>query len=341
MASKHKSATEVTIASTQEETALHRFVRSYWKTGVLVAVAITAGILFRVWSSQKTQASDDASWDRLRQDVSFGSGFFGAINTPDGSTLSIAAEALKDEKAGPWAKVLEVSRHVEDGDFDGARSALGQLENQWSDHPLVTAAYRFEEGGEVQTIVTHLRERMSALEAWEGKNAHLFQNPPLPEGSPRVRVETSAGNIVLGLDQERAPRHAENFLKHCREGFYDGTLFHRVISGFMIQGGDPNTRDGEPDTWGLGGTDYKLDPEFSELSHFPMVLAAAKSPGDTQSNGSQFFITTGAAHHLDGQHTVYGKVLEGESIVRQIESGAVVGDRPQDPVEILSTTVLP
>ena len=110
----------------------------------------------------------------------------------------------------------------------------------------------------------------------------------------------------------------------------------------MIQGGDPNSREGDPATWGSGGPGYKIPAEITELRHFEGVLAAAKQGGETESSGSQFYITTGAPHHLDGQHTVFGALLEGEAVVGEIENGSLVEgtDRPQDPVVIESAEVL-
>jgi cyclophilin family peptidyl-prolyl cis-trans isomerase len=144
------------------------------------------------------------------------------------------------------------------------------------------------------------------------------------------------------LYAELAPKHVENFVKLCREGFYNGTKFHRVMRGFMIQGGDPNSREGAPETWGAGGPDYKVAHEESGLAHFAGYLSAAKKTGEKESSGSQFFITTGDAHHLDGQHVVFGKVLDGLDVVGTIESSAVVEgtDRPVNPVSIQTVEIL-
>jgi cyclophilin family peptidyl-prolyl cis-trans isomerase len=175
-----------------------------------------------------------------------------------------------------------------------------------------------------------------------GERPHWFQNPALPEGSPRVRLETSVGSIELGLYEDRAPGHVANFLRLVDEGFFEGIKFHRVIPDFMIQSGDPNTRDMDPATWGQGGPGYKLDAEHSDLRHVRGALAAAKMGADIQSSGSQFYITTGTPHHLDGQHTVFGGVISGWDTIQRIEQAPRVEgtDRPREPVSIVRATRL-
>ena len=146
---------------------------------------------------------------------------------------------------------------------------------------------------------------------------------------------------MVGLYSDRAPKHTENFLKLCREDFYKGTKFHRVVRGSVVQGGDPNSISGDPDTWGSGGLPNAIEPENDpRLRHFKGALAAWRAPGETRSNGSQFLITTTDQNEMDGQTVVFGIVLDGFQTLEAIESGAVVGDRPQDPATIESVEVL-
>ena len=169
----------------------------------------------------------------------------------------------------------------------------------------------------------------------------LFSNPALPADAPRVRLNTSKGPIVVGLYVDRAPKHAENFLELCRKGFYNGTKFHRVVRGSLIQGGDPNSISGEPESWGQGGPGNSLEVETDpRLRHFKGALVAWKAPGETRSHGSQFFLTTADQNQMDGQTVVFGIVVDGFSTIEAIESGAVVEDRPQDPATVESTEVL-
>ena len=332
----HKAPTEITIASTRDETAFRDFVQRYWKLGVLLAVVASFAVLARVWLASKEEGSADESWDRLRAEVQLSP----TLNLPEPSVLARLSDELSDDQAGPWAKALEVSRLLQDNRFGDAREALAQLQSAWPDHPLASLVLTLDDDGLTATLPEHVTAQLDAMEAWEDQSSWLFENPPLPPDAPRVRIDTTAGPIVVGLYVEQAPKHCENFLSLCRSGFYDNTKFHRVVSGFMIQGGDPNSIDGDPSTWGQGGPEEQVDPELSELSHFPYVLAAAKKSGDTKSSGSQFYITTAEAHHLDGQHTVFGALIEGKLTVTAIEHGNVSGERPTDPVSIRSTEVL-
>ncbi|HLP17573.1 MAG TPA: peptidylprolyl isomerase [Bacteroidota bacterium] len=149
-----------------------------------------------------------------------------------------------------------------------------------------------------------------------------------------VILETSLGNITILLDGKHAPLHTANFVKLAKQGFYDGTTFHRVIPGFMIQGGDPNSRDEDRSTHGIGGPNYKIDAEIG-LKHGRGVIAAARQ-GDQvnpkrQSSGSQFYITVVPTPHLDGQYSVFGKVTDGMDVVDAI--AAVKRDARDNPIE--------
>lgn len=336
MASKHKAPTAVTIASTEAESDFQEFVQRHWKTGLTIFLAAAAGVLLLQYRRSQSRAAVDASWDRLGEVVSFQ----GMAQPQSPQALADMARELDGKDAAPWAKALEVGAFLREDDFQGAQTALNELETGWPQHDLVRLPW--PDGlGETAPLPQQLRSRIEAMKAWEEAHPSLRENPPLPEDAPRVQLTTSAGNIVLGLYSDKAPRHVENFLKLCRAGYYDGTRFHRVIAGFMVQGGDPNSRNADaPETWGLGGPDEKIPAELTDLKHFPYVLAAAKTGADVDSSGSQFYVTLAAAHHLDGQHTVFGKVLEGQDVVDAIGAGSVTGDRPDEPVVIESTQVL-
>jgi len=149
-----------------------------------------------------------------------------------------------------------------------------------------------------------------------------------------VVIETSMGNITVQLADDKAPKHASNFRKLAKEGFYAGTTFHRVIPDFMIQGGDPNSKDNDRLNDGLGGPGYTIDAEIG-LLHDRGVIAAARQ-GDQinperRSNGSQFYITVAPAHYLDGQYSVFGKVVKGMDVVDKI--AAVPRDRNDNPID--------
>jgi len=129
---------------------------------------------------------------------------------------------------------------------------------------------------------------------------------------PVVILETNLGEIVIGFFPNDAPNHIQNFIKLSLSGFYDGTIFHRVIPGFMIQGGDPNTISGDPSTWGQGGPTERVDAEFNTIKHNRGIVSMARS-ADPNSGGSQFFIIHKDSNFLDEQYTVFGRIVTEES----------------------------
>ncbi len=136
-------------------------------------------------------------------------------------------------------------------------------------------------------------------------------------------LKTSAGEMTVEFWPEVAPKTVENFKKLAREGFYDGTAFHRIIKGFMIQGGDPNTKDlANESMYGSGGPGYKIPAEFNERPHVRGVLSMARS-ADPNSGGSQFFICLGTASSLDRQYTAFGKLIKGLDVLDKIGSTPV------------------
>src|SRR5262249_46930184 len=151
----------------------------------------------------------------------------------------------------------------------------------------------------------------------------------------QLEFDTSAGKITLDMAAEVAPGHVANMLGLAKIGYYDGLIFHRIIKGFMIQGGCPEGT-------GFGGPGYMIKAEFNKTRHEPGVLSMARS-SDPNSGGSQFFICLAAHPHLDGQYTAFGKTANADSleVVRKIGNVATdSGDRPQKPVTIKSARVL-
>jgi cyclophilin family peptidyl-prolyl cis-trans isomerase len=143
-----------------------------------------------------------------------------------------------------------------------------------------------------------------------------------PENAPAAGEEvgilhTNLGRIVVRFFPDKAPKHVENFKQLAREGFYDGTRFHRVIPGFMVQGGCPNSRLPDRTLHGTGGPKRRLKAEFNDVKHVRGILSAART-SDPNSAGSQFFIMVASAPHLDGQYTAYGEVVEGMDVVDRI-----------------------
>ncbi|MBC8001012.1 MAG: peptidylprolyl isomerase, partial [Opitutaceae bacterium] len=140
-------------------------------------------------------------------------------------------------------------------------------------------------------------------------------------------IKTSEGEMVIEFWPEVAPKTVENFKKLAKEGFYDGTAFHRVIKGFMIQGGDPLTKDASKEAmWGTGDPGYKIKAEFNNKSHTRGVISMARSQ-NPDSAGSQFFICHGEPKFLDNQYTAFGKLIKGDDVLEKI---ATTPTHPQD-----------
>ena len=133
----------------------------------------------------------------------------------------------------------------------------------------------------------------------------------------KATIETGFGDIVFRLLPDIAPETVRSFAKLAQSRFYDGTLFHRVIPGFMIQGGDPNTKNADKSRWGMGGPGYTIKAEFNSRSHFRGIVSMARAT-DPDSAGSQFFIVTTDSAFLDRQYTVFGEVVEGMNIADKI-----------------------
>lgn len=130
-------------------------------------------------------------------------------------------------------------------------------------------------------------------------------------------ITTLFGDITIELKDDIAPKTVENFKKLANSGFYDGTIFHRIIPDFVIQGGDPNTISGSRDTWGQGGPGYSIDAEISNIKHEKYVVSMARG-ADINSAGSQFFIVLDNSPWLDGKYTIFGEVTSGKEIVDKI-----------------------
>ena len=162
---------------------------------------------------------------------------------------------------------------------------------------------------------------------------------PTPQAGEEVAVmQTNKGKIVLGFRPDKAPNHVANFKKLATEGYYNGLKFHRVIPGFMIQGGCPNTRDGASGHPGTGGPGYQINAEFNDIDHERGILSAARSQ-DPDSAGSQFFLMVAHAPHLNRQYSAYGYVVEGMDVADSIVALRGPGDVPTEPCVIESVTI--
>ena len=153
-------------------------------------------------------------------------------------------------------------------------------------------------------------------------------------------IETTLGNIELEFLVDKAPGHVKNFKELVKKGFYDGTIFHRVIPGFMIQGGDPNSKSDDRSKHGTGDPGYTIKAEFNDTPHDRGILSMARS-SDPDSAGSQFFIVVEDSHFLDNKYTAFGRVIKGMKVADKIVN--VPRDRrdnPEDRVEMKSVKIV-
>lgn len=166
--------------------------------------------------------------------------------------------------------------------------------------------------------------------------------PPMKEVAV---IKTSKGEMTLEFWSDVAPKTVENFKKLAKQGFYNGTAFHRIIKGFMIQGGDPNTKDPAKEaSFGTGDPGYKIKAEFNPRKHEVGVISMARSM-DPDSAGSQFFICLDAAPQLDGQYTAFGKLTKGDDVLQKLGDSPVVSNgrersKPAERVGVESVSII-
>jgi peptidyl-prolyl cis-trans isomerase B (cyclophilin B) len=150
----------------------------------------------------------------------------------------------------------------------------------------------------------------------------------------KATIETKFGDIELKFFPDVAPNHVKNFTDLAKKGFYDGTIFHRVIPGFMIQGGDPNSKSPDKSKHGMGGPGHTIKAEFNSKPHKRGILSAARS-ANPDSAGSQFFICVADAPFLDRQYTVFGEVVSGMDVVDKIvNQPRDASDNPDERIEM-------
>jgi peptidyl-prolyl cis-trans isomerase B (cyclophilin B) len=173
-------------------------------------------------------------------------------------------------------------------------------------------------------------------------NTNLVSAADKPSNSkaPKAIIKTKFGDMEVTFFPQQAPKHVENFVSLAKSGFYNGTIFHRVIPDFMIQGGDPNTKDPtKPETYGMGGPNQRLNAEFNDIPHRRGILSMART-SDPNSAGSQFFIVVKDSNFLDHQYTVFGEVVKGMEVADKIVSlPRNARDLPTERVEMTITIV--
>ena len=155
--------------------------------------------------------------------------------------------------------------------------------------------------------------------------------------APQAIIDTKFGSMEIRFFPDKAPKHVENFMKLTKSGFYDKTIFHRVIPGFMIQGGDPHTKDEKDKSkYGTGDPGYKVKAEFNDRPHVRGIVSMARAQ-DPDSAGSQFFIVLKDSPSLNGKYTVFGEVIKGMEVADKIVSQP--RDARDNPLERIEMTV--
>ncbi len=160
-----------------------------------------------------------------------------------------------------------------------------------------------------------------------------------PATTENAVISTSYGDLTIAFWPDVAPKTVENFKKLAREGFYNGTAFHRIIKGFMIQGGCPNTKAGATGQPGTGDPGYKLKAEFNAKSHVRGVISMARSSAP-DSAGCQFFICHGDAKFLDRQYTAFGALIKGDDVLERIANVPTKGSEKSTPIERVEVTAV-
>ena len=192
-----------------------------------------------------------------------------------------------------------------------------------------------------ETTATAASETTATQPATETTaSAPAEQEKPMSEYENKVvELHTTAGQIDIRFFPDVAPKHVKNFIDLASSGFYNDTKFHRVIPGFMIQGGDPNTKAGSPATWGIGGSGKNVGAEFNTVSHKRGIVSMARSQMP-DSASSQFFIVVADSPFLDRQYSVFGQVTKGMDVADKIVNAPRgAQDRPNDPVTINKAVV--
>src|SRR5947207_2111305 len=173
------------------------------------------------------------------------------------------------------------------------------------------------------------------------------ENSPMNASNEVAIIKTSEGDMIVRFWNDAAPNTIENFKKLARSGFYDGTIFHRIVKGFMIQGGDPNSKDtGKETSYGEGGPGYKIKAEFNDRSHERGVISMARR-SDPDSAGSQFFICLAPVPRLNHHYTTFGKLSKGDDVLGKIgdmpvtRSSSGENSKPTKRVVIESIKIVP
>jgi peptidyl-prolyl cis-trans isomerase B (cyclophilin B) len=335
---QHKAPTSISIAPVDDKSGLAEFVDRYWKIAVALTLAVVAGLMYRQHVQGQREKDEAQAWDKILQATSMDqTGMSGKVDDLVG-----VADQIRGTNAAPSALYFAAMLAAKNGKYDQAKSLLQRLRQEYPTSSVVKDSLVQAPNGPLESDVALLEARVNAQIAWRAQHPTLTGLPELPADAPKVKINTDRGSIVVGLYTDRAPHHAEAFLKLAREGSFNGMKFHRVLADHLIQSGDPNTRQEDVTTWGKGELGTALDPEPNALGHFSGALSSVARLGAKGSNASQFQILLADDLPLDNSTVVFGKVIEGLDTAKTISESKVAAstDRPEEPVTIQSTEVL-
>ncbi|MFT7485162.1 MAG: hypothetical protein ACI9F9_001009, partial [Candidatus Paceibacteria bacterium] len=281
----HKAPSDVTIVTHEDRSSFAEFVDKHWLKAAALAVLATAGILFNQYQKNQDAAAVDKSWEDLMASVEEDQR--GAL-IGDPEVLKAATATLKGTLAGPWALYFQATSLREEKRYDEAIAVLAQIKAEYPEHPLAKDTQTYGESVTPLTQIEYLSKVYTSEQKWRKESPAIFLNPEPAAGSPKARLQTDQGDILVVLDAARAPKQVENFIKLAGEGFYDGLLIHRSAYGQMIETGDPTTREVDSDalSWGQTGADDNVEKEDTGLSHFGGVLSAMMIAGTEETSGS-------------------------------------------------------
>lgn len=233
---------------------------------------------------------------------------------PKGAHVAQAEDKLEDLMYQDAKTIFDYEKYLQ-------RFPSGKYSNE----PAIQDAKKILE--EVNHILTN--QEMTDIQA------KVMMTPPEPVNpGEKAIIETPYGKMVAELYTDKAPNHAANFKRLAKAGYFNGTTFHRIIPGFVIQGGDINSRDADKSNDGMGGPGYTVDAEFNDIKHVAGILSMARAQ-DPNSAGSQFFVCAGTIPHLDRKYTVFGNVVEGLDVIEKIVNQPRDShDNPKEPIRM-------